>query len=123
VLPKYTFDSNFPGKLHDDVESRNFPKFTYLSRRTPTRKEYKMETSNPDKLKLIERGRDEFERTNEFRNKVEEIRKDVTAKYLPTLSNEANWLGRLFIKVKIVIEKGKRIRALSSPKNLHAVNH
>jgi len=82
-----------------------------------------MEASNPDKFKLIEGGRDEFERTNEFRNKIEEVRKDVTDKYLPILSNERNWLGRLFIKVKIEIEIRKRIQALSSPKNLHFVNH
>ena len=82
-----------------------------------------METSNPNKFKLVDGGRDEFEGTNEFRNKVEEIRKDVTAKYLPILSNERNWLGRLFIKVKIEIEIRKRIQALSSSKNLHVVNH
>ena len=82
-----------------------------------------MEASNPDKFKLIEGGRDEFERTNEFRNKIEEVRKDVTDKYLPILSSERNWLGRLFIKIKIEIEIRKRIQALSSPKNLHVVNH
>jgi len=81
-----------------------------------------METSNPNKFKLVDGGRDEFEGTNEFRNKVEEIRKAVTAKYLPILSNERNWLGRLFIKVKIEIEIRKRIQALSSSKNLHVVN-
>jgi len=81
-----------------------------------------METSNPDKFKLIEGGRDEFERTNEFRNKVEEIRKDVMAKYFPILSTERNWLGRLFIKTKIEIEIRKRIEALTSLKNLHVVN-
>ena len=82
-----------------------------------------METSNPDKFKLIEGGRDEFERTNEFNYKVAEIRKDVTDKYLPLHSNEKNWLGRLFIKTKIEIEIRKRIQALSSLKNLHAINH
>ena len=82
-----------------------------------------METDKPSKFKLIEGGRDEFERTNEFRNKVEEIRKDVTAKYLLTLSNEKNWLRRLLINVKIEIEIRKKIQALSSVKNLHAINH
>ena len=81
-----------------------------------------METNKPDKFKLIEGGRDEFERTNEFRSKMEEIRKDVTAKYLPTLSSEKNWLGRLFIKLKIEVEIRKRIQALSSLKNLHAIH-
>lgn len=85
--------------------------------------EYKMETSNPGKIKLMEGGRDEFERTNEFMNKVAEIRKGVTDKYSPILSNERNWLGRLFIKVKIEIEIRKKIQALSSLKNLHAINY
>jgi hypothetical protein len=82
-----------------------------------------METSDPDKFKLIDGGRDEFERTHEFMNKVAEIRKDVTDKYSPILFNERNWLGRLFIKVKIEIEIRKRIQALSSLKNLHAINY
>ena len=81
-----------------------------------------METNNPDKCKLIEGGRNEFERTKEFMNKVAEIRKEVTDKYSPTLSNERNWLSRLFIKVKIEIEIRKRIHALSSLKNLHVIN-
>jgi len=82
-----------------------------------------METNKPAKFNLIENGRDEFERTNEFRNKVAEIRKDVTAKNLPILSNQRTWLGRLFINVKIEMEIRKRIDALSSTKNLHAINN
>ena len=82
-----------------------------------------METNKPAKFNLIENGMDEFERTNEFRHKVAEIRKDVTAKYFPILSNQRNWLGRLFIKTKIEIEIRKRIQALSSLKNLHVVSH
>jgi len=85
-----------------------------------TQKEIKMETSKPDKFKLHEGGRDEFESTDEFMNKVEEIRKGLTAKYSQKLSNERNWIKRFLIKVKLEIEIRKRIRALSSLENLHA---
>ena len=81
-----------------------------------------METRKPNKLKLFEGGRDEFEGTNKFRNRVAEIRGDLTEKYSLTLSNERNWLRRLLIKVKLEIDIRKRIHELSSVKNLHAVN-
>ena len=82
-----------------------------------------METSKLDKFKLIEGGRDEFERTSDFINKVEEIRKDLTDKYSQKLSNERNWVTRFIIKIKLEIEIRKRVRALSSLKNLHAINN
>ena len=80
-----------------------------------------MKTPRPDKFKLIEGGRDEFERTSEFMNKVEEIRKDLTDKYSQKLSKERNWIRRFLIKVKLELEIRKRIRALSSLKNLHVM--
>jgi hypothetical protein len=80
-----------------------------------------METSEQfNKFKLIEGGRDEFEGTEEFMNKEEEIRKDLTDKYAQKLSNERNWVRRFLIKVKLGIEIRKKIRTLSSLKNLHA---
>ena len=82
-----------------------------------------METSKPDKFKLFEGGRDEFEGTSEFMSKVEEIRKDLTDQYSLKLSNERSWLKRLLIKVKLEIEIRKRIRALSSLKNLHVISN
>ena len=88
-----------------------------------TPKEYKMETSKPDKYKLFEGGRDEFEGTDEFINKVEEIRKDLTDKYSQKLSKERNWVRRFIIKIKLEIEIRKRVRALSSLKNLHGINN
>jgi type III secretory pathway component EscV len=81
-----------------------------------------MKTKKTNKLKLHEGGRDEFEGTDEFINKVEEIRKDLTEKYSQKLSNERNWVRRFSIKVKLEVEIRKRIRALSSLKNLHAIN-
>ena len=80
-----------------------------------------MKTNKLDKFKLHEGGRDEFERTDEFMNKAEEIRKEVTDKYSLKLSNERNWVTRFLIKVKRELEIRKKIRALSSLKNLHAM--
>ena len=82
-----------------------------------------MKTTKPDKFKLHEGGKDEFESTDEFMNKVEEIRKDLTEKCSQKLSNERNWVMRFLIKVKLEIEIRKRIHALSSLKNLHAIDN
>ena len=82
-----------------------------------------MKTSKPANFELFEGGRDEFERTSEFMNKVEEIRKDLTDKYSQKLSNERNWVRRFIIKIKLEIEIRKSVRALSSLKNLHAINN
>jgi len=82
-----------------------------------------METTRSDKFKLHEGGRDEFESTDEFMNKVEKIRKDLTEKYSQNLSNERNLLKRLLITVKLEIDIRKRIQTLSSLKNLHVINN
>jgi hypothetical protein len=80
-----------------------------------------MKTNTPDKSNLFEGGRDEFEGTNEYNNKVNEIIKEVTDKYSSTLSDERHWVRRLLIKLKLKLEITKRIQALSSSKNLHVI--
>lgn len=80
-----------------------------------------MKSKQAKPFNIIEGGRQELEGTNEFQNKVDEIRKELTQKYSPTLSTERNWLRRLLIKVKLEIEIRKRIQALSSLKNLHSI--
>jgi hypothetical protein len=82
-----------------------------------------MQTRKKEKFKLFEGGRDEFERTAEFMNKVAEIRKEVTDKYSQKLSNKRSWVTRFFTKVRLEIEIRKRIQALSSLKNLHVINN
>jgi hypothetical protein len=82
-----------------------------------------MKQDKPDKFSLIEGGREEFESTSEFNNKVDEIEKELTDKYSLILLNERNWVRRLLMRVKLKIEIRKRVQALSSLKNLHAINH
>lgn len=81
-----------------------------------------MKTSKPQKFNLIEGGMQKFEESSGFRRKVDEIRREVTRKYLPALANEKNGVRRIFIKIKIALEIRKRIHMLSSLKNLHVVN-
>jgi hypothetical protein len=80
-----------------------------------------METSKPDKLRLMEGGREELEGTDEFMIKIGEIRKELNDKYSLALSSERSWIRRLLLKIKLEIEIRKRVRALSSLKNLHAI--
>ena len=81
-----------------------------------------METIKPDKFQLMEGGRDELEGTNEFMIKMGEIRKEVKDKYSFALSSEKSWVRRLLLKIKLEIEIRKRVRALSSLRNLHAIS-
>ena len=50
-------------------------------------------------INLIEGGRENLEQTSEFRNKVDEIRKELSEKYSLTILNEKNWIKRLLIRV------------------------
>lgn len=78
-----------------------------------------MKTNPRNKFNLFEGGRDELGSTNEYRKKVLAIVDEVTDQYAAQLSRERNWVMRLVIKVKREMEIRKRIRAMSSPKNLH----
>ena len=71
---------------------------------------------------LIDGGKERLEQTSEFQNKVDEIRKELSEKYSLTILNEKNWIKRLLIKIRLRIEIRKRIKELSSFKNLHFIN-
>lgn len=81
-----------------------------------------MKTKSTELFNLIEGGRESLESTSEFIKKVSEIKKEVTDKYSLTIVNEKNRVKRLLIKIKLQIEIRKRVRGLSSLKNLHIVN-
>jgi hypothetical protein len=68
---------------------------------------------------LIDEGKDNWERTDEFNKKVNEIRQGLLDKYKPLLLSEKNWFKRLIIKIRIWFEMKKRIDELSSWRNLH----
>ncbi len=81
-----------------------------------------MKIGKAHKLEIIEGGIEKFEATDEFKLKVAEIKRALTDQYSPLLCHERNWIRRLFIKIKLELAIGKKIRALSSMKNLHAVS-
>jgi len=68
---------------------------------------------------LIAEGKDNWECTNEYKNKVNEICRALSDKYSLILSAEKNWLGRLIIRGRFWREKTRKINELSSWKNLH----
>lgn len=78
-----------------------------------------MKTRQTNLINLFDGGKDEWEQTEEYRNKSNKIVKEVTDKYSTRLSSERNWLKRLLIKIKLKREIQKQINALSSIKNLH----
>ena len=68
---------------------------------------------------LIDGGKDNWERTDEYNKKVNAIRRELLDKYSLVLSTEKNWFKRLFIEIRLWLELKKRIDELSSWKNLH----
>ncbi len=72
---------------------------------------------------MIKRGRENWENTNMFQKKVDEIKKMLTDKYALSILNEKSWLKRLLLKIKLQIEIRKKIEELSSLRNLHLSKH
>ena len=68
---------------------------------------------------LIDEGKANWERTDEFTRKVNEIRRELSEKYSLVLLAEKNWFKRLQIKIRRWHEMKKKIDELSSWKNLH----
>jgi hypothetical protein len=78
-----------------------------------------MEIKTIGSLHLMERGRIEFEKTDLFRVKMEEIKYQVSEIYDKKIANESNGMKRVLLKFKKWIEIKKRIREFSSLRNLH----
>jgi len=78
-----------------------------------------MKTKTSHQNNLIEEGKDNWESTNEYRNKVDVICKELSDKYSLILSAKKNWFRRLLIRIRFWREKTRKINELSSWKNLH----
>ena len=81
-----------------------------------------MKTKQTNQINLFDGGRDEWEQTSEYRNRLNKIVREVTDKYSTSLSTERNWLKRLLIQIKLKREIQRQINELSSSKNLHMNN-
>ena len=55
-------------------------------------------------INLIDEGKDNWESTDEFNKKVNEIRRELLDKYSLVLSTEKNWFKRQFIKIRLWLE-------------------
>jgi hypothetical protein len=82
-----------------------------------------MKTKQARQSNLVEGGRANLERTNQFKEKVEQIRNEVRALYSLTLLGEKNWARRIMIVIRREIEIRKMIARLSSSKNLHIAHN
>jgi len=79
--------------------------------------EMKAKTSHQNHL--TEGGKNNWESTNEYKNKVNEICRELSDKYSLILSTEKNWFKRLLLRIHFWREKTRKIDELSSWKNLH----
>ena len=82
-----------------------------------------MKTKQTGQINLFDGGKQNWEKTDSFKSKVDEMKKELRDKYSLTLLKERNWIKRLLIKFRLMIEIRKRIEELSSLKNLHIINH
>jgi hypothetical protein len=78
-----------------------------------------MKAKHTNQINLFDGGKEEWEQTDEYKNRSNKILKEVTDKYSTSLSNEKNWFKRLVIKIKLKREIQRLINELSSLKNLH----
>lgn len=79
-----------------------------------------MKAKHNRRINLTEWGKDEWEMTEEYRQKVNKIITEVTDKYAGPLADEKNWLKRFMLKFRRGAEIRKEVDKLSSMKNLHA---
>jgi hypothetical protein len=68
---------------------------------------------------LFDRGKETWERTEEFKKRINTVRQEVRDKYQVRLDSERNWFRRQLIKLQFLIELKKRTNEISSAKNLH----
>ena len=78
-----------------------------------------MKTKISGKNNLVDDGKANWERTDEFNKKVHEIKRDLSEKYAPILLAEKNWFKRILMKIRLWREMKEKIDELSSWKNLH----
>ena len=78
-----------------------------------------MKTKTTQPNNLIDEGKANWESTDEYNKKVNEIRRELLQKHSSVLSTERNWFKRQIIKIRLCLELKKRIDELSSWKNLH----
>ena len=82
-----------------------------------------MKTKHTKQLNLFEDGRNEWEATRQYQDKVTKIIREVKDKYASILLNEPNWINRIFIKLRRRNEIVNKIDELSSAKNLYATDN
>jgi hypothetical protein len=68
---------------------------------------------------LFDGGKETWERTEEFKKRINTVRQEVRDKYQVRLDSERNWFRRQLIKLQFLMELKKRMNEISSAKNLH----
>lgn len=71
---------------------------------------------------IIASGREKYEKTSEFSAKKARIIEAVKLEYLPDIKSERRMLKKLVLMIKMQLQITKRLKQLSSDKNLHSFN-
>ena len=69
--------------------------------------------------KLIAEGKEIYEKTELYRQKVNGIKTEVVSKYDTLIENEKNYIRKVALYFKMVLEIYKERKALSSLYNLY----
>jgi uncharacterized protein (DUF1015 family) len=68
---------------------------------------------------IIADGKRLFEKTKGVLAKTEQIRMEISKKYEPLISGERSYLKKLFLRIKMEVEIRRKLKEISSPRNLH----
>lgn len=53
---------------------------------------------------LFDKGKEAWERTNDFEKRITKVKQELRDKYQPRLNREKNWFKRQLIKIQFLIE-------------------
>jgi hypothetical protein len=81
-----------------------------------------MEPGTDRQNNLFDKGKEAWERTDDFKKRIDKVKQALHDKYQVRLSSERNWFKRQFIKLRFLIELKKKTGEISSPKNLHLMS-
>jgi hypothetical protein len=78
-----------------------------------------LKTINKMKLKIIESGPQNFKNSKTYSDKVKAIKEEIKTNYKPLLDNEPDFIRRIILKLKMVIEIRRAISKLNSSEKMY----
>lgn len=78
-----------------------------------------MKHNTKQKVSIFEGGKENWERSAEFRKRIHQLKRQIQDKHEPDFSSENNWFKRLILQTRIWLEMRRKISEMKSGRNLH----